>query len=584
MNWLKKLENTRSFGKFISAIRALFPAASSTAPDSSLSPIAKPDSVHIAFAGGGWRAHAAHAGWTISLLQNGKKALEDVFTHVGTVSSNSGGSWFSTMLVYSDDFVKAIEAPDAINTWSNAGSNAAGWLGKQQHHFDKAILCDDTLSGNKFLACVFMKYTNGLRNATYWNKVVTDLVFKDYPISESLNGTRQLWAKDKALLLAATMLTNEAVLGQRGFEMYTQYYQACLSPSTPELNGLQGATCGTVGNTPDVTPVTFSSMPDHSTFTSPHFFPALGEQGQLNLGYTENASSSPETQSSTIRNPLRNDHVPVMVAAAASSAAAGFAASHTVLSHHQNNSSWENLLEWEESYAASDAALNFQLEGTIQHLVANGKTVEELAKKKIVQLADGGPVDNSGVAQIVSFLQRNNQATDFNIVAFDNVQDLYMPGGSAANVGTDIAYLFGRGLSHGNQFCSGRNGTGTCVTVPNLQIFELAPLESKPLLTWSAAAPDDNVSGVVHQLIYTKYSVTTVANSTFSITAGSKGTLHAFTCAWSDADTAPQNKTKDGDFKAYAEMFNFIHTGLQKQDMTGKTGLKYLEEALGLKS
>ncbi len=571
MNWLKKLENTRYFGKFISAMRALFPATSSTSPDSSLSPIAKPDAVHIAFAGGGWRAHAAHAGWTISLLHNGKKTLEDVFTHVGTISSNSGGSWFSTMLVYSDDFVKAIEAPDAINTWSNAGSNAAGWLGKQQYHFDQV---SSHLSGYKFLAEVFKTYTGSFENAIYWNKVVTDLVFKDYPISAPLNGTRQVWAQDKALLLAATMLTNEVVLGQN-VELDKQYYQACFSDSTPILKGNDGASCsGLAGRSPDVTPVTFSSLPNHSTFTSPHFFPALGSHRKFNLGYTETSwLSSPKAENS-IANSLPSDHVPIMVAAAASSAAVGFGASHTVLSSKT----------WEANYLASDEALNFQLEGSMQHLIANGMTVEELAKKKIVQLADGGPVDNSGVAQIVSFLQQNNQANDFNIVAFDNVQELYPPGGSTVNVGTDIAYLFGKGLSDGNQFCSGSHGKGICVTVPNLQIFELAPLESKPLLTWSAAAPDDNVSGVVHQLIYTKYSVTTVANPTFAITKGTKGTLHAFTCAWSDADTAPQNCPKGGDFKAYAKMLKFINTGLKQPDATGKTGLKYLEEALGLKS
>jgi hypothetical protein len=267
---------------------------------------------------------------------------------------------------------------------------------------------------------------------------------------------------------------------------------------------------------------------------------------------------------------LISDLVPVMTAAAASSAAAGFGASGVVTG------------DWEEAYVASDEAVNFQLAGTLQHVVADGMTVDALAAAKIVQIADGGPVDNSGVAHLVSFLQLNNEADGFNIVAFDNVQELYTPGGAAANVGIDIAYLFGEGLWQGDQVCAGANGAKPCVTVPNLQIFEVDPLTSPPELTWSAAAGDNNPPNLVHQLIYTKYTVTTVANPTLGVAAGTTGTLHAFTCVWSDADTSPQNNTQDGDFKTYADMLSFINTGLQRSDAQGQTGLAYLQDALGL--
>ena len=572
MNWLKKLQITHNSRKLALAALVLLYAVGCSSSDPS-APATEgealpPYSAHVAFSGGGWRAHTGHAGWTLSLLEGGSKKLEDVFAHVGTVSSNSGGSWFSTMLTYSGDFVTAIEATNAINTWSVTGEGATGWLGQQQYLFDQADC--HSLSGDKFTACVFEYYTGG--DATYWNKVVEDLVFMDYPITVPLSGKRQTWAEGKPLLLAATMLTTEAVLGEEGGD--NQYYQACLSPSTPVLNGNSGASCSDrAGATPDVTPVIFSSMPSGSTFTAPPFLPAVGADTNgthFNLGYTENAWSSPATATTTIENPSANDLVPVVIAAAASSAAAGFAASGVVSG------------DWEEAYLASDEALNFQLAGNMQHVVANGMKVKALAAAKIVQIADGGPVDNSGVAQLVSFLQLNNQADSFNIVAFDNVQELYTPGGTAANVGIDIAYLFGEGLWQGNQFCSGANGSGTCVTVPDLQIFKVDPLTSPPELTWSAAASDNSPPNLEHKLIYTKYSVTTTDNPTFGIVAGTTGTLHAFTCAWSDADTSPQNNTQDGDFKAYADMLSFINAGLRTANAQGQTGLKYLHDALGL--
>ncbi len=565
MNWLKKPQITHNSGKLALAALVLLFAVGCNSSD----PVApSPHSVHVAFSGGGWRAHTAHAGWTLSLLEGGSKKLEDVFAHVGAVSSNSGGSWFSTMLMYSGDFVTAIEATNDINTWPVTGEDATGWLGRQQYLFDQAD-CGD-LSGNEFLTCVYAYYTG--EDPSYWHKVVEDLVFRDCPITVPLSGKRQTWAEGKPLLLAATMLTTEAVLGEEDGDK--QYYQACLSPSTPILNGDSGASCSDgTGAAPDVTPVTFSSMPGGSTYTAPPFLPAAGagtNGSHFNLGYTESALSSPATATATIENPLVNDLVPVVTAAAASSAAGGFAASGVVSGN------------WEEAYLASNEALNFQLAGDMRHVVANGMTVEALAAAKIVQIADGGPVDNSGVAQLVSFLQLNNQADGFNIVAFDNVQVLYTPGAAAANVGIDIAFLFGEGLLQGNRFCSGAKGSGTRITLPNLQIFEIDPLTSPPELTWSTAAGDNNPPNLVHELIYTKYTVTTTDNPTLGVAAGTTGTLHAFTCAWSDADTSPQNSTQDGDFKTYADMLSFINTGLQTANAQGQTGRKYLQDALGL--
>ncbi len=530
-----------------------------------------PYSAHVAFAGGGWRAHTGHSAWTMSLLESGDKSMEDAFKNIKTVSSNSGGSWFSTMLTFSGDFVNAIESTNALQTWSNSGPAATGWLGQQQYLFDQAPC--HLVSGDAFLACVFSHYTGSLKDATYWEDVVTDIVFHHNKVSETLSGKRQAWAKDKPLLLAATLLTNEAVLGEVGNEK--QYYQACLSPSTPMLKGHKGGVCqGSTATKTDVTPVTFSSVPSSSGTIAPPFLSATqagSANSYFNFGYTENSYTPEKPFPSTISNPINTEAVPVMIAASASSAAAGFAASRAVSG------------SWVASYLASDEALNFQLNGGIKYVKANGMKAKDLAASQIVQIADGGAVDNSAVAQLVSFLQQNNQDTDFNIVAFDNVQQLHNPGGKAPNVGIDIANLFGEGLWNSDQICSGANGKGYCVTVPDLKIFDPSALTNSKLTTWNAKAKSNNpAKDMVHELIYTKYRVTTVDNPVFGIKGGTTGTLHAFTAAWSDADTAPQDKEVDGDFKAYGKMLNFINVGLKQADANGNTGLKYLKEAFGL--
>ena len=521
--------------------------------------------VHVAFAGGGWRAHTGHSAWVMSLLPGHNHALSDAFKHVGTISSNSGGSWFSTMLMYSEDFVNDIQSHDAILNWASTGSNG-GWLGQQENHFNAAG-CGDH-SGELFDVCVGNYYSTA--GDLHWASTVENLVFRDYPINVKLRGKRQTWAKDKPLLLAATLLTTEVVLNGTTAGN-KRYYEACINPDKPIMNGDDGANCSGGSKTSDVTPVTFSSIPDDLNMIAPQFLPASGGRevltSYINVGYTS-TKDKPAVVTNILPKPLINDNVNVMVAASASSAAAGFEASRVV-----SESDY-----WVDSYESEELALSFSIQDSVEFLdIENLPHPQGLARINAVRIADGGPVDNTGVAQLVSFLQLNSKAEGFNIVAFDNVQALYPGTDKSAAVGTDIAYLFGKGLTgpDNNQFCSELHGKGTCVTVPNLQIFELHPLTSTKA-KWSKTSSDS--TDFTEKLIYTPYEVITVDNSNFAVEAGTKGTLHAFTCVRSNADTAPQNKVTDGDFVAYGEMLQFINNSLKEKD---NEGLKHLERALG---
>lgn len=510
--------------------------------------------VHVAFAGGGWRAHTAHSAWIISLLDNGTKTLNDVFTNVGTMSSNSGGSWFSTMLMFSSDFVTDIEAKDAVNTWTTTG----GWIGKQKTLFDASpcSLAPDDI----YLECVFDHYTNKpYTGGTYWKLMVEKLVFKDYPLDRTtLGDPHQPWARDKPLLLASTLLTNAVVLNLVDDSTDNHnFYQACISPNTPELNGDFGSTCSN-GITADVTPATFSSIPKAVSYILSPFFSELGtdtNSSMFNLGYTADyvLGTAPKYPA-TVELPLKSDNVPVMTAAAASSAAVGFGASESITGF------------FDLSYTFEDDAVSFSLANSeVQYVAAEGMDLKSLANQKVVRLADGGAVDNSGVAQLVRSLQLNNQADGFNIVAFDNVSTITDPGQGGANVGIDIASLFG----YSDPLCVNLKFVNYCITTPDLQIFDSNSLYStKSTWTYGTGA---------NQLVYTKYSITTKDNHALGISSGTNGTLHSFTCAYPTAETAPLDGDKN--FAAYNSMFKFINTGLN--DKSGE-GLKYLQKALGL--
>ncbi len=518
-----------------------------------------PQKVHVAFAGGGWRAHTAHSAWTISLLDNGNKKVSDVFSSVGTLSSNSGGSWFSTMLTFSSDFVSDLEAKDAASTWATS----SGWIGKQRQLFDAAP-CGSEPEGI-YLECVFDYYTNkSYTGGTYWKLMVENLVFKSYPLgSTTLSDPHLPWAADKPLLLASTLLTNTVVLNSEDNATNNhRYYQACLAPSETVLNGDSGSNCSD-GRPPDVTPATFSSIPSGSSYQPSPFFAELGtntQSGTFNLGYTADyvVEDAPKF-TEPLKLPLRDSGVPVMTAAAASSAAGGFGASEHITG------------DFDLSYLFEDNAVSFGMSGgAVNYVDAKGLDLKTLSNQKVVRLADGGAADNSGVAQLVRSLQLNNQADGFHIVAFDNVSDITTVAGGA-NVGVDIASLFG----YKDPLCVNLKLTKYCIETPDLQIFEVAPLTGTKA-TWTHPLNlKDDKSG--NQLVYTKYEVTTKANPALGIAGGTKGTLHSFTCAYPKAFTAPIDG--DTNFDAYSNMFTFINSGLNANQAEG---LQYLQAALGL--
>jgi hypothetical protein len=214
--------------------------------------------------------------------------LEEAFANVGTISSNSGGSWFSTMLALSGTFASEIQARDAIGQWGKTG-----WLGKQQALFNSTPDCNHFYDWwYEYTLCVLDQNDD---ESDDWVKIVEDIIYKDYSLGEtSLSGTRQGWAADKTLLLAASMLTSNVIVneygeGDFGHHDQYQYYQACHTPTKPEISDLRGAaSCeNDTSRFQEVTPVTFSGLAVGSIDKAPPFLPALKADEFFNVGYSE---------------------------------------------------------------------------------------------------------------------------------------------------------------------------------------------------------------------------------------------------------------------------------------------------------
>ncbi len=510
--------------------------------------------VHVAFAGGGWRAHTGHAGWTMSLLEDGAYTLDQAFSNVQTLSSNSGGTWFMTMLTYSAAFSASIEAQGAFANYVSP----QGYLGQEETlfgDFSSALVGSNWCPFNEsepvfYFYCRLASIAGDA--ALIWTDIVSNVVFEPFGMNETLetsptvlSDARQSWAADKSLLIAATMLTHHAVLTESEYLLDKVYYDATLSSGGPEQI--------------NVTPVTFASV--QAGKTPPPFLSA----GAFEVVYTD-ADTGDSSEATFIRSSV-SDSVPVLLATAASSAAMGAAASYSVLL----DNGYEPLT-WELAYELSDLAVPVTMASPIAGGTPAALTASELADAKFARLGDGGYLDNSAVAQLVSFLQANEQATNFQIVAFDNVQELYTPtdGGTKAGapIGVDTALLFGQGDQ--NQVCAGTGTDKFCVSVPVQQVFA-----SDPFGTTTASWQWPSGGFELATLSYTQYTVTTVDNATFGLAAGSKGILHVFTSVSPGADTAPWNGASD--FDAYEAMLTAIQTGLQAN---GKEGLGYLRAAL----
>ena len=553
--------------------------------------------INVAFAGGGWRAHTGHSAWVMSLLSansddcplssssGNPSCLQSAFTNVKTISGNSGGSWFSTMLMYDSDFINEITAKNAFESWGSTGPNQ-GWLGKQEQYFTRFNpTCGDE-TGTKYLKCILEHYyssTDMPFPTPSWNRFVKDLVYKGYgPDTYGNLGDRnhQPWAKDKSLIMAGTLLTNSVVLNDQDDETY---YQICLPPLEVKTNGDDGGWCsepdGSTKSTPDVLPVSFTSLAENNPTLKP--LPFISHERRLfNLTYTGAFLTEGPFLPNSIQSGINStDIVPVVSAASASSAATGYLSSYHI-SDPNLPFECDAYGQWHCVYNLRNLAPGFIIPNTPGKVTAisdselNNASLTDLKNARAIRIADGGAADNSGIAQLITFLQTNNQDDNFEIIAFDDVQ-INDSGDKNRYPSSDISYLFEGAPSKG--VCVG----DACVQVPPLAVLRLDLTSSQPITkhSWNVIGPNGETTDTLYYFIY---KVRTIANANFNITEGSKGTIRVFASQFGCADTGPEN---NGDFACYKSMLTGIKNTLRlpPNNLTStQTGYALLKEAFGL--
>ena len=285
--------------------------------------------VRVALSGGGWHSHTCHSAWFAAMLDAPwAPTLKQVLHNVDVISSNSGGSWFLSMLAFSKAFRESLEVKTSRDQWAmlKPDADANGFLEQTRMAFgDPSAEEPIALAVVRMIRLAF--WDLGLGSDLAWEKVVKSLVYRPYDMRTELEnvslagGPCQDWVNGpacKTLLFATALMTEKVVLchhgwfGNTGLFKDEQMYDV-------EVEGQKM-----------FTPVVFArTAPDR---IPPHLL-TIGKEAAL--VYTSKGTWSEEPKGKVVvnqehkRDGIRSAaaEIKVMDAAAASSAAAAFVAS-----------------------------------------------------------------------------------------------------------------------------------------------------------------------------------------------------------------------------------------------------------------
>ncbi|CAE7202798.1 unnamed protein product [Symbiodinium natans] len=275
--------------------------------------------VKVAFSGGGWHSHTCHSAWFAAMLDAPwAPKLKEILWNVDVMASNSGGSWFLSMLAFSKAFCDALEVKTSRDQWAILSpdadaTDANGFLEQTRRAFG-GTLFEGNFWGLARLFRLAMSYRFD------WPAAVKGLVYAPYDMkteleNASLSGACVDWVEapdSKTLLFATSLMTEDVVLCQNGLLKDEQMYDA-------KVEGQKM-----------FTPVFFARTPLKRS--RPHFF-SVGKEVALAYKSNTTVTSHPRGEIAVNqedrRDGLRDSAagVKVMDAATASSAAAALVAS-----------------------------------------------------------------------------------------------------------------------------------------------------------------------------------------------------------------------------------------------------------------
>jgi hypothetical protein len=574
---------------------------------------------YLAVSGGGFQTHSLSAGWLAGgmdgLAASGRDTdIDQLLANVRGMASSSGGSWFSSMLAFSDAFRSQFESKAGRDSY-----NSNGYNGQVSQIFSSLFNADGTpiltplaksyvdaavtalnnaqlllkISGVSFDAAPLieairqtaMAYTllggeaglnwRGFIDAFAYKPMGMDTELKDLNLASQRNN----WARDVDLVFGAAMQTSAVVLGKTGSGLTTNYGRVSAVPSSAGIPLESHFTPLTLLST---APLQDSDRPRGS---------ALFTSGSLQSTYNGLRLGRSKVIQRIIPSQLANT-LSLIEATTISSGfgavGAGLGAITSVLTSSTSIQESLNTLLTPISdllrNLAPAAGITDGVLGPLREIPATQKTLDLAAQLGALRFADSAYADNTALGHLLRQIQDSKGTQKpFSIVLLMNSNEAPDPitglqkqirvGPDSATLSdfglpSEVTNLFGQ--SKGDGSLDGDSITMVrfpIVKVPSAHVFEEAAW-------YGRRAPDWSFSKGSISLSYHKLDVTTVDNPSFGVKAGQSGQLHVFSAFNTESAPAPLSA---GVLNEYAENYDVF-----REAIASGGGFAHVQSALGL--
>jgi hypothetical protein len=537
----------------------------------------------VSFSGGGWNSHSILAGLLSGALDASNTDLQGLFRNVQGISANSGGTWFLSMLAYSDIFRSNLE-----NTTSRDQYNQSGYNSQVRNAFSNLASNSETgivstlskIFDIDFANLISSKskeafsYIGGLlenallANKLNWRSFVDQFVYGYDSLSSlrsvDLDSARLAWAQGKDFTFATAISANPTVIQNQGGLTQNKLFTG----ATPSFQS--------AGNKENPSALPLLLVSDAGTGSGG--LSAYGEFpfGDVDLTFSTNAFFGADDQRSTIRGTF-TPRLSIIDATTASSSAAGALAApenygNSLLTKPARNAAASFLRELAPLASFKGNTLTTPKESSALN---KDTSLDDLTSQSLARLVDGVYIDNTSVAYGLRELQRSyGIAEPFEITLLLNSSSdpiARLPiANSSATVPEDIAKLFGLDGS-GNKTTDGLINAGVLPfkqPVPTPWVFNANA--SSPMSDQGLSYSADNGSFTIQSY---DFAVTTVDNTAFGIRGGQQGVFRVISTNNSQSAPAP---FFPGILDEYDQNYNFA------RDAIATDGWSYFSETLGL--
>ena len=587
---------------------------------------------YLGFSGGGWNTHTANAGFMSSALESARISRgssfgwENILDNYYGAAGNSGGSWFLTMLTYSDEFSESLA--ERANDWFKDG----GYMGIQRKLFELSPASDKAQLQDKLFN--FIRSEGGISN---FGRVADRAAVKaivDNLLSEETVSTNA-WLRTALSLAVDDKFNWLTFVKNTAYNAYGMQNFADKKFSSDRISGaghleliLPGAidTSSVYSFYKNSTRYSASATPRNWNFgdgTPSHFIapvsliasPTGSSDSEFKfLGTSYNYSFQSQKVGWAAKIPFRQKidtksaegaqsydlNLSILESATLSGSFAGDIASMATLKSmwpekkDEIYSDIDKNVPWGVRFEARSMAKKLLDDGLLARFLRNLAlpvnldngdatyqdpdtltSLDQLASNKNYRFIDGGYVDNSTVANIISQIQASqSKQQDFDLTFFLNgsseveIPKEILGSDSTIKINEDFANLFGGTSDQDDPWSDSlikqAPGGGVLpVKTAKPYVFNRGALAGlKPIKQWVIGSKYADKGNKEYDTIiaYYKLNVTTVSNKYFAVEEGQKGEINVFTTF--NAKTQPGPIGTNKIFEIYRDVYEATRTAM----------------------